>query len=122
MMKPFFLLVSTAPMPDVWVKKIEVTDDLTVNIYPSECSSTPFPELQVSDAWTRTVSGNTQTFTKNSDSLTLTRQSAPSSGASGTFGLKLIDQDGDEHLINGNFLYFICFFFKNLYFFTVISL
>ena len=43
-------------MSDVWVKEVEVTDDLTVNIYPSECSSTPFPEIQVEDGYVVTLS------------------------------------------------------------------
>ena len=110
----FLPIASSSPMPFPWVKKVEVTDDLSVNIFPTECSSNPFQELQVND-WSRTSSGNTQTFTSGSDSLTLTKQSGPASGAKGTFGLKLIDQDGDEHLISGMLLFLFFWIHSKLY-------
>ena len=88
--------VAPTPLPFPWVRDVEVSEDLTVSLYPTGCTTDPFPELQI-NGWT--ASGNT--FTSGSDSVTVTKQTSPASGSGGTFNLKITDKKGAEHVIEG---------------------
>jgi len=68
-------------------------------MFPNGCPVT-FPSLEINQ-WTEAGSGNTRTFTKSGHSITITQQSAPASGASGTFNLKFHGHDDVEYLIEG---------------------
>jgi len=61
-------------------------------MFPNGCPVT-FPSLEINQ-WTEAGSGNTRTFTKSGHSITITQQSAPASGASGTFNLKFHGIEG----------------------------
>lgn len=104
----FSYLVSAVDTPFAWVRNMTVSDDLTITMFPNGCP-TSFPSLEINQ-WTEAGSGNTKTFTKSSNSITITQQSAPASGASGTFSLKFHGQDGEEYMIDGKSIQFFIYF------------